>query len=353
MKPKINPDFAALIPPLTAEEYAGLETSIERYGCRQPLVTWNGFLLDGHNRLEICNLLEKPYDTVEVSEKLEDEDDAKIWIIQNQFDRRNLQAIDRVNLELKLKPLLAAKAKERQQEHGGTAPGRKSLVAKLPRVSKTRDVLAKAAGVSPRTFGKAEVVLRHSDKETVAKIRSGESSISAEYNRITGAHVSHNSGENEWYTPPEYIAAAKDVLGEIDCDPASSDVANKTVKAKQFFTKERDGLKSKWGSRVWMNPPYAQPLISQFCDALVTKVGSGEVKEACVLVNNATDTGWFHSLVGVAAAVCFTKGRVRFTDPGGKPSAPLQGQAVIYIGKKTEGFTRAFGKLGFVLWTPA
>jgi len=39
--------------------------------------------------------------------------------------------------------------------------------------------------------------------------------------RLNGsAHVSYNSGENEWYTPPEFIASAREVLGTISLDPA-------------------------------------------------------------------------------------------------------------------------------------
>src|SRR5262245_13067731 len=39
----------------------------------------------------------------------------------------------------------------------------------------------------------------------------------------------------EWYTPPQYIAAARAVLGAIDLDPASSEIAQTTVQAGAFF----------------------------------------------------------------------------------------------------------------------
>lgn len=161
-------------------------------------------------------------------------------------------------------------------------------------------------------------------------------------------HVSFNAGNNEWYTPAEYIDAAYAVMGEIDLDPASSEIANQTVGAKKYFTIEDDGLKMDWYGNVWMNPPYASDLIGRFCTKLVYHAVAGDIKDAIVLVNNATETNWFYSLIEIASAVVFTKGRVRFLDPEGNPGAPLQGQAIIYIGENINSFIDNFSEFGWV-----
>lgn len=164
-------------------------------------------------------------------------------------------------------------------------------------------------------------------------------------------HVSRNSGENEWYTPAVYIEAARAVMGAIDLDPASSDIANETVQAATYYTAENDGLARSWLGRVWMNPPYSQPLIGLFCNALRWAIESEQVTEAITLTNNATETAWFADLLANAAAVCFTSTRVKFVDRYGNASgAPLQGQAIIYSGPNIERFTQEFKRLGAILY---
>lgn len=161
------------------------------------------------------------------------------------------------------------------------------------------------------------------------------------------AHVSNNSGENEWYTPKPLLDAARKTMGSIDLDPASSEIANKTVCAEYFFTKDNNGLKQEWFGNVWLNPPYAQPLIDDFSEALVQKFMTGEFGQACVLVNNATETAWFQRMLDRCSGVCFLKGRVKFLDMvGNSTGAPLQGQAVLYFGEYFGEFDAAFAGLG-------
>ena len=165
---------------------------------------------------------------------------------------------------------------------------------------------------------------------------------------IKTPHVLYNSGNNEWYTPEAYIQAAREVLRRIDLDPASSEEANTVVGATAYFSAEDDGLSLEWRGNVWMNPPYASGLIGKFADKLVEHFASGDVTAAIVLVNNATDTAWFHTLASVASCICFTRGRVRFWSSDGKVGAPLQGQAIIYLGKDAFSFRREFKRFGII-----
>lgn len=163
-------------------------------------------------------------------------------------------------------------------------------------------------------------------------------------------HVSQNSGENEWYTPSEYIEAARRVMGEIDLDPASCETANRTVKARRFFTKEDDGLSLSWVSEaLWMNPPYSAELMRQFASKLAQSVSEGTVTQAIVLVNNATETRWFAEIAAVSHCIAFPTGRIRYLNAQGMQMlSPLQGQAFFYIGQNADRFAQEFGPLGIV-----
>lgn len=157
-------------------------------------------------------------------------------------------------------------------------------------------------------------------------------------------HVSNNSGNNEWYTPKYIIDAARRTMGSIDLDPASSEIANRTVQATVFYSKEDDGLIQPWFGNVWLNPPYSKDLIRQFVSAVRNK--RSEYDQAIILVNNATETRWFQDLLNVASAVCFVDSRIKFLDMDGKPGNPLQGQAIFYVGSYHSTFVINFSQFG-------
>ncbi|MBU2843552.1 DNA N-6-adenine-methyltransferase [Acidithiobacillus thiooxidans] len=393
----IDDEFKNTIQPLSGEELEQLEANIKEHGCRDALVIWNNMIIDGHNRYSICQRNNIPFSTVQMD--FPNRDTVKLWMLRNQLGRRNLNDFQRSEIALQLESLLKAQAKVRQGNRTDlepesdtesesdfsdfsdfpqnssecSAPPQKPQKAKRQE-RETRNAVAKTAGVSHDTIKKVKAIQATATPEIKELARSGSVSINAaskiaalpedSQKEITGeiqggtkpseavkkhVHVAQNSGENEWYTPAEFIEAARVAMGSIDLDPASSAIANETVKATTFFTKEDDGLTKEWHGALWCNPPYAQPLIANFAEAIASKYEAGEIQQACVLVNNATETKWFQRLLSVADAVCFPSSRIRFIRPDEKKGAPLQGQAIIYIGTRTSEFADAFSQFGAIL----
>lgn len=162
------------------------------------------------------------------------------------------------------------------------------------------------------------------------------------------SRINQNSGNNEWYTPRYIIEAARETMGSIDLDPASSVIANQTVQAKHFYTKEDDGLKQPWYGNVWLNPPYSRTLIPQFSLAVINK--RQDYNQAIVLVNNATETIWCQNLLGACTACCFFDSRIKFLCVNGKTGgSSMQGQIVLYFGINHQKFVENFSPYGPII----
>lgn len=184
MELKTRKLFADLIPPLSIEERGELENSIMDEGCRDAICVWNGVIVDGHNRYEICKRRKRAFRVKEMS--FENDEAAVAWIIRNQFGRRNLTAMQRAELALKLKDAIAAEAKKRQVK-AGKEHGRGQLPQKSAQpISKgeTRDELAKMAGVSHDTIAKVEKIIADAEPEVVEAARKGEMSINKAYKTV-------------------------------------------------------------------------------------------------------------------------------------------------------------------------
>lgn len=190
----IDSEFQSLIPPLSEDEYRLLEKSILAEGVREPLITWNGTIIDGHNRYAICDEHGIKFKTVE--REFASRDAAKIWIIENQFGRRNLSAYDRSVLALQLEPLYAAEAKRRQVKSGGDRKSQtyqESVSQKSDEpISQLRtdEQLAKLAGTSRDTIRKVKVIEAEAAKgnETAIEarnaVKSGDKSIHKAYTEV-------------------------------------------------------------------------------------------------------------------------------------------------------------------------
>lgn len=179
----IDPEFAALIPPLSHDELAGLESDIISHGCRVPLDVWNGVLIDGHTRYSICQKHTISFETKAI--EFADRNAAIVWICTNQLARRNLSSFARVQIALRMEDVYKAQAKTRQVAHGGTAPGKKSLPPNWAGViddpAETRDKVAKDAGVGKNTVDRVKVILEQAAPEVKDAVTKGDMSINEAY----------------------------------------------------------------------------------------------------------------------------------------------------------------------------
>ena len=185
MEIKIDPEFQALIPPLAAEERQQLEANIAQDGCRDPLVVWDGILIDGHNRHEICTRLGIEFSTVE--KEFSNRTSVILWMIDNQFGRRNVADIDRIALARKKEAILKPLAEEREtrgkgDDGSGGRGNKKNPSAELPKGLDTRKESAKTAGVGERTYDAGKLILDAKEKgeiepEVIEKLRRKETSI--------------------------------------------------------------------------------------------------------------------------------------------------------------------------------
>lgn len=221
-------------------------------------------------------------------------------------------------------------------------------------VAQTKTQVIRKLGFTSKQVERFEKLARHPEivEQVKAEARERQDIISraavlSKIEQKTKSHFTYSTGNFEWYTPKEYIEAARQVMGTIDLDPASCAIANEVVQADTYYTIEQDGLTKPWKGRVWLNPPYADGLIQQFANKLKAHIDSGDISEAIVLVNNTTETNWFNTFVSCASAIVFTKGRVKFYFPNRQIGNPLQGQAVLYCGPHPERFLEVFKAFGW------
>lgn len=339
-----------VFPLIDPDALIALKKDIAVNGLREPITLHpDGRILDGRNRYLACAAagVEPRFRT------WDGQGSAIAYVVSLNLHRRHLDTSQRALVAARIANLSNGQRASEISE-AVTQPAAAALLnISADSVGFARQVLSDGAPEVVRAVERGEVAV-----STAAQIVDLEPNVQAEIVALPAperreaikAHVAHATGNNEWYTPRQFIDAARAAMGGIDLDPASSLVANKTVQAKKFFTADDDGLKQLWGGNVWMNPPYAQPLVTQFAEAVSEKFDKKEIKRACVLVNNATETSWFQRMLSSASAVCFLRGRVRFLDPGGEPSgAPLQGQTVLYLGENPYRFAKSFAELGQVL----
>lgn len=148
-----------------------------------------------------------------------------------------------------------------------------------------------------------------------------------------------------WYTPPRYIVLARQVLGEIDLDPASCSAAQAVVQATRYYTEHEDGLIQPWYGRMWINPPYSAP--TKWINKLLHHYRAGDVYSALVLTNAYCETNWWQDLA-TDATMLFFRGRLNFWHPEKTTTQNRTGQTLGYLGSDRARFVEVFNTYGVI-----
>lgn len=179
---KINPKFEKVAPPLATTEDQILTDDLRENGCQFPIIVWNGTIVDGHNRYRICHKYGIPFAIEEM--EFANERKAIVWIIKNQLGRRNMKLFQRCEMVIPYEEDIKEELEEQRKDKISAYRSGDETVAPGTTVLKSRDILAKMAGVSTSTFRRVKTIVRLADEETKQKLRDEEIGIKPVYNQL-------------------------------------------------------------------------------------------------------------------------------------------------------------------------
>jgi len=156
--------------------------------------------------------------------------------------------------------------------------------------------------------------------------------------------INQDSGDYEWYTPPEILQKVRELYGVIQLDPASSEQANKIVKAVMFYTE--NGLEQNWYGDVWMNHPFSRENNPLWINKAVSEYESGRVRQLTCITYAATSEKWFKPLV--VFPQCYLCPRTNYYLPDGtKKKGVTKGSVITYMGQNKDKFRKLFKGYGW------
>ena len=182
---QIKEEFKKLIPALSVEEFKQLEANCLAEGIREKIITWDGFIIDGHNRYEIATKHQLKFETK--SKEFESELDVKIWMIYNQLGKRNISDFVKGELMKTLEELEKEKGlevyKEKAVFKGNQYSAPLSIIDNEPKHN-TQKIVADKLGWSTGKKAQFDVVTKKAPEEVKVKLRTGEVSINQVYQEI-------------------------------------------------------------------------------------------------------------------------------------------------------------------------
>jgi len=358
-----------IMPELSQEDYLALKQDIAERGIQIPIeIDAAGNILDGHHRLRAWKELR------DTGWDLQDKYPRVVRLFETEEQKRNhIRALNILRRHLTKEQrddqwaAMRADGMSYRQiaEVSGVAPNtvRSATVQNCtvqPTVvigkdgKKRKPTKPYKEKAKPPQAPVASFFVGTDEDEEKAKLRAKKIADTGSEGASQPVNVTMFSSEtNEYYTPPQYVEAAREVMCGIDLDPASNEQAQEWIQADTFYTIADDGLNQPWFGRVWLNPPYGkegnnsnQELWSQ---RLVAEYREGNVAEAVLLVKAALGYNWFENLWW-NWPVCFARERLSFIRSNGDSKGQSkQGTAFLYLGENVARFRQVFRQFGRVI----
>ncbi len=220
--PVILPEMAELLPPLTSEQLAALETDLLKSGCYSPIIVNEEMvIIDGHNRQKLCELHGLSYQMAVFS--FEDMLEAKQWALDTQKARRNLDKWELGKIALRLKPDIEARAKENMSAGGGDQKSERAksgLVNSSNPISPvdTRKEMAQAVGIGEQTMGRISQIAEHGPPAVKAALDNGDLSVNQGYNITRQVQELPEKQRNEAAIQAVELLKAKKEIQTLDTE---------------------------------------------------------------------------------------------------------------------------------------
>lgn len=162
-------EIANIFPMMQDDEYERLKDDIAINGQLEPVVLYEGKVLDGRNRYKaLCDIgLKTDFEEYQGDQPLS-------YVISKNLHRRHLTASQRAIMATDIKPLLEVEAKKRQEltRFGGGG----NISTTESETGKSRDQAGDLFGVSGRYVSEAENI-KEKEPELAEKVRSGDMTI--------------------------------------------------------------------------------------------------------------------------------------------------------------------------------
>ena len=159
---------------------------------------------------------------------------------------------------------------------------------------------------------------------------------------------------NDYYTPAEIVATAREAMGGIDLDPATHWVAAREHGITNYYHQYKSAFDNPWSGRVWINPPYGEN--GRWFAEIIKYWDRGDIKQLCYLSPVwAFNTAIAKPIIARSSAMILLSPTPKFwgrhkggriVDAGSEELGVNHPHFILYMGDRAREFKDAFTKYG-------